>query len=386
MLEQNQIDFHRGKKEVLLKKKKDEGHNLKESTKSGIDITDELEWLSELSLSQCPMADFCHIQSTESGTLYDREESCCKSCYCNETCGSTFNCCLEQFDLYKEVTTYNLQCIRPIVTFVNVSRVEVPNYYMVTECLSDLENNCMQQPVAKWGSFLPVYSKTKDEIFFTKHCAECNDVNDAKEWRLLFSCNIVSPYQLTMMGDLTEDALKGISCEIIYLPPKYTPVDKFICVKDPINRCNVTGNWNQFNPVTKEACSLIYAPVRIENNVDVLFANIFCVICNNAFFNPNAKCLKYAYEERADPTYTTFSVMLDYEVVDSSKVQDIYRKRQSVCGDFEVNHPFKVRHCSPTTLSQEMYANANKTSIGVDILIILLYNESLRLLHLRYHQ
>ena len=324
---------------------------MKESTNSAADITDELEWLSELSLSHCPMADFCHVQSTDFEALLDNEESCCKSCYCNETCGSTLNCCLEQFDLYKEVATYNLQCIRPIITFLNVSRVEVPNYYMVTECLSDLENNCMQKPVAKWGSFLPVFSKTEDKIFFNKHCAECNDVNDAKEWRLSLSCNIVSSYQLTMMGDLIEDALKGISCEIVFLPPKDTPVDKFICVKESINRCNVTGIWNQFNPVINEACETIYAPVRDENTVDVLFANIFCVICNNAFFNSNAKCPKFAFEERADPNYTTFSVMLDYEVVDSSKEQDIYRKSQSVCGDFEVNHPFKVRQCSRATLS-----------------------------------
>ena len=315
-----------------------------------------MEWLSELSLDQCPFADFCQVQSY-SDVSFDHEESCCKSCYCNETCGSTLNCCLEQFDLPKEVETYDLQCIRPLTSFVNVSRVKAPDYYMVTECLGDLENKCMQKPVAQLGSFFPVYSKTKDKIFFNKHCAECNDADDAKEWRLSVSCKVVSDQQLTMMGDLIEDALSGVSCEIVFLPPEDTSLDKFVCVNDPINRCNVTGDWSEFDPVINEACETIYAPVRNDRNIDFLYANIFCVICNNVSYNPHSVCFKYDHEVK-DPTFTSFSVLLDYKVVDSIEEHEVQRKSQSICGDFEVNHPFKVRLCFHTTLSHtiQLYA------------------------------
>ena len=311
----------------------------KESDTMSVNISTNLAWLSDLSLTQCPFADFCQIQSTE--TLFDHEESCCKPCYCDSTCGKSLECCLEQFDLYKEANTYNMQCVRPTITFLNVSRIRVPDYYMITECLDDLENMCMHKTVAEWGSFFPVYSKRKDKIFFNKHCAECNLVDDAEEWRLSLSCKVVSDTQLTVMRNLLMDALKGISCEIVFLPQDGAPVDKFVCVKNLINRCNVTGNWNNFDPVINEACKTVHAPVRDDYNDDFMYANIFCVICNTADYNPYRTCHKYEHQLK-DPTFKSFSVMLDYNVVNTAEETEVKRTVQTVCGEFQVNHPFKV--------------------------------------------
>ena len=284
------------------------------------------------------------MESTE--PTYDIFESCCKSCYCNETCGSTLNCCLEQFDLYKEVETSNLQCVRPVISYVNMSsRIKVPDYYMVTECLDDLNNKCMQKPVAKWGPFFPAYSKTEDKLFFNRHCAECNNATDAEEWMLSLTCNFVSDHQLTLMDNLIEDALKGISCEIVFVPQKDIPVSKFTCVKDPVSHCNVTGEWIDFDPIINEACENIYAPVRSDQNPDFLYANIFCVICNNATYNPNSVCLQSEHQVK-DPSFTTFSVLLDYKVVDSLEGKEAERKSQKTCGELEIKHPSKVRLCS----------------------------------------
>ena len=301
--------------------------------------------MSEMSIELCPYADFCYSNATNF-YFYDNAVSCCKPCYCDANCGERLDCCFETFDTYKEVKKKQMHCMTPQITSsANGSKLLLRDYYMIHQCLTDTQNDCKNKTVASWGSFLPVYSRTADKIYFNMHCAECNYVYDSVSWNVSLLCKFV--LEPKVMNDFLLQALDDGACELTFIPPDDEGIDKFSCHKNAVNTCNFTGKWAKDDPVIRKACEMVYAPVggdSFENYI--MYANVFCKLCNEDTHDPLRLCAKYKHPLKE--MQTSFAVLLDLEVVNAARRRSDAKqidnlKDQSVCGQFQLTDPNKVR-------------------------------------------
>ena len=284
-----------------------------------------------LANTQCPYADFCLTNASQS--LPPGKMSCCKSCHCDHECGHRIDCCIDVIDTFNIVETEGLVCVAPRIGYAETDPKTLPNYNMIDRCLLNLTHDCKNVSTALWGALYPVYSPSRDLIFFNKECAICSDVQDYLNWTTYLSCLHPSVNIDEMIIDLAEGR-----CKLDFYPPEGAIVDKYICYNTVVDSCNITGYWLEYDPFVEAACRIIHAPI---SGYGYNFANIFCKLCNGFRHNPSATC-DPAHGKRFSHWIT---YLLDYRVA-SPHVSEKESEQSSLgnerCDMFSIQHPYKV--------------------------------------------
>ena len=284
-----------------------------------------------LANTQCPYADFCLTNASQS--LPPGKMSCCKSCHCDYECGHRIDCCIDVIDTFNIVETEGLVCVAPRIGYAETDPKTLPNYNMIDRCLLNNTHDCKNVSTALWGALYPVYSPSRDLIFFNKECAICSDVQDYLNWNTYLSCLHPSVNIDEMIIDLAEGR-----CKLDFYPPEGAIVDKYICYNTVVDSCNITGYWLEYDPFVEAACRIIHAPI---SGYGYNFANIFCKLCNGFRHNPLATC-DPAHGKRFSHWIT---YLLDYRVA-SPHVSEKESEQSSLgnerCDMFSIQHPYKV--------------------------------------------
>ena len=287
--------------------------------------------LSDLS-NLCPFADICDYQGREPPEK--RLESCCLPCSCNATCGQIGNCC------DKHENTGNM-CHKPIVNSQNLDDFDNTDIFlMIDKCLDG--RDCTEMDAAAWGPLYPVYDFVSHKIFYNAQCASCNGVNVVTDWEINLECN-----EFSVTNEHMRRALRGKTtnaCMVKFTPPRTMDYQRNKCLGGLIDRCNVTGSWNQYNAALEEACYRWNSPImrRIGN---MRFANVFCMLCNGVnTYKPEGLCVV----KDVDKTTIKFglTLVIDYihvsALVEEEADNNVESTGEKDCDKGMVKHVSKV--------------------------------------------
>ena len=102
---------------------------------------------------------------------------------------------------------------------------------------------------------LPVTDKITNITYINMHCAICNHISEENllVWDSTMSCDRRERQEYTTETDLINFVLDRPGCNIQYKLNEKTGVDPVICPRI-IQKCNETGDWKEYDPVTQSAC------------------------------------------------------------------------------------------------------------------------------------
>lgn len=247
-------------------------------------------------LEGCPYMPLCNFTFG----LYSGIISCCKKCECNfPQCMLRQTCCpdviFHNLDItgdmlvkgsdLKSLTGVESQksCITLLLSknmFYNIKGTGVLGYATCPSGTSDqLAWNCSKSYINEVETFediTPVVSKLSNDVYRNKYCAYCHNIkNDNFQFlRKKFLCKSVPTAGLERT--LIEEVLSTGTCDLQFVSENVLDT----CTV-AINKCNITGQWNVYNPQIENACNL-YKSIfeNEEEDVTKYFKNIFCSECN----------------------------------------------------------------------------------------------------------
>ena len=274
--------------------------------------------LSDLS-NMCPFADICDYQGREPPKK--GLDSCCLPCSCDSTCGQIGNCCDKQDNI-------GHMCHYPIVQQWDPNKLrDINMYFMVDKCLDGSKRDCTEMDAAPWGSLYPVYDLVSQMSFYNPECAQCNGVKEFTEWELTLLYNGEQ-----VNNEKIRRALRGEGIEestVNFIPPRTMNILRNICSDKLIDRCNVTGSWTNYDAELEESCLRWTSPVLTGARQNLLYANVFCMLCNTRIhYEPDETCL--AFETGRDTSLQvaqTFTI--DFRRVAALVDQDADKKTKS---------------------------------------------------------
>lgn len=145
---------------------------------------------------------------------------------------------------------------------------------LLEKCEGDDENRNMSK--------LPVTDLITGKHFKNKYCAACHGIKEENQivWGMTVNC-ILPHFKLTSMDTLVESVLQSETCNLIYSSPiVLSQADK---CEDVVSTCNVTGEWQQHDPLVERTCLAYASPFR------TIYRNVFCYICNGVM-DENEDC------------------------------------------------------------------------------------------------
>ena len=283
----------------------------------------------------CPFADICQQRSLKEIKL--PYTSCCRSCYCDKKCGERGDCCFTADDAYNAETENNTECIKTAIEGLGGPILPaIKDYRVIDSCLSS-EKSCKMKKSAPWGALFPGYSPKTKRIYYNRHCAACNNVDDFQPWTFYIMNESVDETS----NELLLDALEGNSDPIVFIPPNIDAVKKDECFKSAIKACNVTGLWQEYDAAIEEACHKFQAPVY-HRRANGMFNNIYCIICNGKADDYFERCLPHPLYSRGG-SETALSGLLDFTRISQTLSPVASVSSGKDCPKHTVHHPYKVR-------------------------------------------
>ena len=235
----------------------------------------ELRQLSQNYSFICKTKDMCHQQIPN---------SCCGYCSCHQRCVETGSCCPSALGMFWEVIQPTQECI-PL-------SYKVPEYarrqFMIASCPDtfrgpDVIKKCEERHSASdLSSFLPVDDRSKGNTYANRYCAECHYVTSANfvNWNAQVQCNYTA-FTPRNHDTLLKDINETNDCDLVLKPVKN---DRKKSCDSLVSSCNVTGQWEEFDKFTAQACRLFLAPYMKK------YRNPFCAICNGKEIDPEKTC------------------------------------------------------------------------------------------------
>ena len=196
----------------------------------------------------------------------------CPVCSCSSDCFVYNNCCPDL-----EIQFSSSDC-RNIIIYSSNNTIKLENKYaIVSKCPKGADTSLLHlctksRDIEDGLLYPPVTSTTYLLTFKNKFCALCNDIKQFIPWKLNFTCDIKFNFTTTV-NEIVTTAIKH-QCSISYIPGQSLS-DKVKPCKESllINKCNVTGTWEQYNRNVEYACGRL-------NNPLPPYRNIFCYMCN----------------------------------------------------------------------------------------------------------
>ncbi|KAL4224631.1 hypothetical protein ACF0H5_015329 [Mactra antiquata] len=251
-----------------------------------------------IQLQHCPYNSLCTFGSIAIPDLY----SCCLQCECNTSaCGLNKECCpsvvpSEDFKFSNDTSQNkvwsinddvlsNLTCI-PTVLSHQTEVGFLANARCPDDASKELNGLCtrLYSNVSMLADIVPVYSNISGLIFRNKYCALCNNIftDDIVSFGTHFSCLEQSSFErVTSIQDAIAISLSVTDCEIsfIFYDTQLIPCHYVI------DKCNVSGNWETYDPFTESACGLYTSKVKYDG---LYYRNIYCALCNEVV--PKVTC------------------------------------------------------------------------------------------------
>ena len=283
----------------------------------------------------CPFADICQQKSLEE--IKRPYTSCCRSCYCDENCGQRGDCCFTADGAYSPETENTTDCLKTAIPGWGGPILPIIKDYRVKDSCRSSEQTCKDKTSAPWGALFPGYSSRTKRIYYNRHCAACNNVDDFQSWKFY----IMSESMDDTSNELLLEALGGNSYPIVFIPQNTDDVEKHECFKSAIKACNVTGLWQEYNPAIEEACHKFQAPVY-HRRFNGVFNNIYCIICNGKADDYTERCLPHPLYLRGG-SETALSGLLDFTRISQTLSPVASASYGKDCPKHTVHHPYKVR-------------------------------------------
>ena len=150
---------------------------------------------------------------------------------------------------------------------------KVTPIWMVTKCDSNhtLKDFCENSRTDEtFESLIPV---SVGSVTYRNHfCVTCNGIfgEDMDSWNIEFQCRTI----LQLPDENLLQTIKEKQCNINFIKPAKTPVDECEIVPYVTSECNVTGKWQEYDPVIDAGCQSFIDPFNLT------YANVFCYLCN----------------------------------------------------------------------------------------------------------
>ncbi|KAL4237353.1 hypothetical protein ACF0H5_002071 [Mactra antiquata] len=240
-------------------------------------------------LRNCPYTRLCSFTLAQSFPTY--LEPCCKECSCDfPDCLFTRSCCIDI--LLKEtqiLTDAHFQDFEPKCSSLSLAYNELdPAYtrgygaFLVNTCPlgteQQLDANCSRHYTSEiqyYRDIVPVAHFLSPAIYRNRYCAICNGVEDEylRQLNVLLTCEDTS-VNLKTEHEAIQSAIDEDMCDLEFQSPDGMNFE--ICTS-AISRCNVTGQWETYDPEIEKAC-LMYS--LIVNVNKTYYNNVFCAQCN----------------------------------------------------------------------------------------------------------
>ncbi|XP_022237592.1 uncharacterized protein LOC111085001 [Limulus polyphemus] len=213
-------------------------------------------------------------------------------CSCDPNCIRYGDCC---WDTRLKVTKQKAgeenfwACVLPI----NNSKSE--SFLMVSRCPSSWTDSEVRIQCESYDSsqlkdpFLnvPVTGEVSQVTYRNIFCAICHKDLNVLAWNVVFDCSVEFSSNVNYSSFLLKDYK---NCGFFFLFPKelrkYKNSALRPCDKNIISQCS--ENWllytkdiNKSKREIQNRCSLYFAPVQMSLNLNIVFKNKFCAICNS---------------------------------------------------------------------------------------------------------
>jgi hypothetical protein len=188
--------------------------------------------------------------------------------------------------------------------------------------LDELSNvPCGDINVAPWGSLYPVYSSKSRKIYKNIECAKEDGENvDVIPWNAVINCpDIDSTPGISLAANVLDAKSITENCQIYFIfPGNYDVIKPLKCYINIIDTCSDSYDFqapdgtdvSKDDIVTLCSKSGLLSPYRALTR---LYANVFCHICNEAFFRRRF-CTKYTEgnEIKSGSKDGVFTALIDY--------------------------------------------------------------------------
>ena len=295
----------------------------------------------------CPNTDMCF--RTERANLTERSDftACCRRCRCDVNCGIV--CCPDIPERFLNVSEVNElkkipdQCVFAQIRKYDDRKLNWKSYRMIGECPANYSNENVKEKCSRQyedfdfenddvKTLMPVSAETINVTFRNYYCAICHKALNRQLhfWYVKSMCKNKNNLQLTKLSEIPSKLQEEPLCQVIFEPS--FPLSKLplkVCT-GKIDRCNVTGNWKQYDPSIENAC------LSYTSKYDG-YKNIHCYLCNgNAIKETSGICLP------VDSTsfHNTILTQLDFYNMISTDVQ----QKQTNCPSTSVYDPLQVNH------------------------------------------
>ena len=210
--------------------------------------------------------------------------------------------------------SYRYGCVKPEFLYAPRNKIVKP-IWMVTKCDSDTRNDTLKEFCENPGvdrtfeTLIPVSVGTV--TYRNRFCALCymfdDDIN-LYSWSVEFHCGTI----LQLPDKNLLRTVKEKQCNLNFIKPDGILVDECQIVPYTISECNVTGHWQQYDPMIEAGCHSFVDPFNLS------FANVFCYLCNTDESGQSALsiCNSIAHDNWADVS-PPFSAILDHDVIKS---------------------------------------------------------------------
>ena len=268
-------------------------------------------------------------------------ENCCSNCSCDENCEKEGTCCPDKLPHFPDGGSYPLGGIYGCHMTSVKPKPELSQKYrkMISKCDLRYKNvhtirKCESMDPQMLDEFITVSHNRTKEAYKNIFCARCNFVEeeDILSWQSKLLCyeGMIPPLGRSYILQQLRDSS---TCNIVFDPPTgYKPA---IC-KEPISRCNVSGEWTRADSIIETACSAYTS--ELKSRVQT-YKNVFCFICNHADFTFPSGCSINKLEKGIRPS-VSFSVLLDFKP--PLLQAKTHMKKTDSCFETEVLDPYMV--------------------------------------------
>lgn len=184
-----------------------------------------------------------------------------------------------------------------------------------TEDLMMAVDKCHESNSSRIPDNIPVYSSQTNLHYKNDNCAKCNGISNAIPWDVNTFCEeYVDMSWVSSPEDLLRLIQQENTCAVHFQPPKLSYPRECRFPADTVKKCNVTGNWADYDPDIAKACSIYSQPVSY---LFTYYQNIFCLYCNGH----ELSSFPYCYNEIVAPGVAPFSVLLDFRATVNDEIE-----------------------------------------------------------------
>ncbi|KAL4220580.1 hypothetical protein ACF0H5_020978 [Mactra antiquata] len=230
----------------------------------------------------------------------------------------------------------------------------------------DVAQNTVIGKCQNWRQFsdihvqTPVSTVTGNAVFKNRYCAECNFVQQIEPWTPTIAC-LQGLFNMIDFDDVITTIETSADCYMVFNPP---PGYSHISCYDVIGECNVTGQWEFYDPYIEEACAFYIIPFQYN------YRNVFCFICNSKSSANVPSCYF------SQTIFVNFELILRLDIYQNDVVEN--KNKDEKCFKNEMYDPFQ-QSCLPVSCWSYKVLRKGKCVYAIDKISGLCYEAFIKM-------